>query len=81
MNIEEVCIAEGIRDGQGLIGHIHFVDSNRRPAGLGHMNFDSITTAIKEIGYEGYLSAEALPYPNEFEAAKQTIQSYNKYFN
>jgi sugar phosphate isomerase/epimerase len=80
MNIEEVCIAEGIRDGQGLIGHIHFVDSNRRPAGLGHMDFDSIAAAIKEIGFEGYLSAEALPYPNEFEAAKQTIQSYNKYF-
>ena len=80
MNIEEVSIADGIRDGQGLIGHIHFVDSNRRPAGLGHMDWDSIAAAIREIGYEGYISAEALPFPSEFEAAEQTIRSYNRYF-
>jgi len=80
MNIEETCVADGIRDGKGRIGHIHFVDSNRCPAGLGHMDFDAITTAIKEIGYEGYLSAEALPYPTEYEAAKKTMETYNKYF-
>ena len=80
MNIEEVVVASGLRDGQGLIGHIHFVDSNRKPVGLGHMDFDAISATIKEIGYDGYISAEALPYPGEYEAAKQTIESYNKYF-
>ena len=80
MNIEEVDVTSGLRDGQGLIGHIHFVDSNRKPVGLGHMDFDAISATIKEIGYDGYISAEALPYPGEYEAAKQTIESYNKYF-
>ena len=80
MNIEETCIAQGIRDGKGRIGHIHFVDSNRRPAGLGHIDFDAVTTAIKEIDYSGYLCAEALPYPTEYEAAKQTMKTYKKHF-
>ncbi len=80
MNIEEVDICQGLRDGQGLIGHIHFVDSNRRPIGGGHIDMDAVSATIKEIGYEGYLSAEAVPYPSEYEAAKQTIESYNKYF-
>ncbi|MBH56668.1 MAG: sugar phosphate isomerase [Planctomycetaceae bacterium] len=80
MNIEEVDICEAFRTGGDLIGHIHFVDSNRRPVGGGHIDMDSVSAAIKSIGYDRYLSAEALPYPSEHEAAKQTIESYNRYF-
>ncbi len=80
MNIEEANIADGIRVGKGYIGHVHFVDSNRRPAGLGHMDYEPIAAVLKEIGYEGYVSAEALAYPDPDAAAKQTIEAYNKYF-
>ena len=80
MNIEEVDICEAFRTGAELIGHIHFVDNNRRPIGGGHIDMMSVSAVIKEIGYDGYLSAEAVPYPTEYEAAKQTIDSYNKYF-
>jgi len=76
MNIEETTIAQGIRDGAGHIGHVHFVDSNRRPAGCGHMDYGPIVAALKEIGYEGYLSAEAFPWPDPEAAAKQTIDKY-----
>jgi sugar phosphate isomerase/epimerase len=79
MNIEEANIADGIRAGKGYIGHVHFVDSNRRPAGLGHMDYTPIAAALKEIGYEGYVSAEAFAYPDPDAAAKQTIEAYNKY--
>jgi sugar phosphate isomerase/epimerase len=61
MNIEEVNLAEAIRQGAGHIGHIHFVDSNRQAAGLGHTDFAPIAAAIKESGFDGYLSAEATP--------------------
>jgi sugar phosphate isomerase/epimerase len=76
MNIEETSIAQGIRDGGRHIGHVHFVDSNRRPAGLGHIDYDPIIAALKEIGYDGYLSAEAFPWPDPEAAAKQTIEQY-----
>ena len=73
MNIEETDIASGIKDGGRWIGHVHFVDSNRRPAGCGHMNYAPIITALREIDYQGYLSAEALPWPDSLAAAKLTI--------
>ncbi|MEZ6066612.1 MAG: sugar phosphate isomerase/epimerase family protein [Planctomycetaceae bacterium] len=69
MNIEEVSIAEGLRDGGQYIGHVHFVDSNRRPAGCGHMRYEPIVAALRDIGYSGYLSAEAFPWPDSPAAA------------
>ena len=61
MNIEETNIAAAVRAGAGHIGHVHFVDSNRRPAGLGHLDYPPIVAALREIGYNGFASAEALP--------------------
>jgi len=79
MNIEEECIATALKQGGKHIGHVHFVDSNRRPTGMGHMDFAPICTALKEIGYDGYLCAEAFPYPNSQAAAEATINAFKKY--
>lgn len=78
MNIEETDIASGLKDGGHWIGHVHFVDSNRRPAGLGHINYPPIIAALQAIGYQGYLSAEALPSPDSWAAAEQTIAKYRE---
>jgi sugar phosphate isomerase/epimerase len=80
MNIEETDIAAAIRAGRGLIGHVHFVDSNRRPAGMGHIDFAPIVQALREIGYDRFASAEALPYPDPESAARQTINAFRRYF-
>jgi sugar phosphate isomerase/epimerase len=80
MNIEEADIAAAIRTGGQHIGHIHLVDSNRRPAGLGHLDFAPMAAALREVKYEKFLSAEALPYPDSLAAAKQTMETYSKYF-
>lgn len=80
MNIEEVSIAQSILDHHALIGHVHLADSNRRPGGMGHTPMAEIASSLKQVGYEGFVSAEALPYPNPDEAAKQTIQTFNHYF-
>jgi sugar phosphate isomerase/epimerase len=81
MNIEEVDIAAALRAGGHHVGHVHFVDSNRRPVGCGHTDFGPITKALREMGYQGYVSAEALPYPDPVEAARLTITAYRKYFS
>lgn len=78
MSIEEASIADAIRAGGEMIGHVHFADSNRRPAGMGHTDFRAIFGALKEIGYERYVSAEALPYPDSDTAARQTIEAFRK---
>jgi sugar phosphate isomerase/epimerase len=81
MNIEEVDIAGALRGTGELVGHVHFVDSNRRPAGFGHLDFEPIAKALWEIGYQRFVSAEALPYPDPEGAAKQTIQAFRRYFH
>jgi sugar phosphate isomerase/epimerase len=80
MNIEEADMAASIRRGAGLIGHFHLADSNRRPAGLGHTDFGPIVKAVRDIGFDGYFGAEALPYPNPVEAAKQTVRAFREMF-
>jgi sugar phosphate isomerase/epimerase len=78
MNIEEVDLAAALRSAASYVGHIHFVDSNRRPAGLGHIDYRPIIAALGEIGYTGYLSAEALAYPDSHQAARQTIDTFKR---
>lgn len=76
MQIEERDVAAALRQGGQHVGHIHFVDSNRRPVGEGHTDFRPIMQALREIDYSGYLSAEAFPYPDPNAAAAQTIRAF-----
>lgn len=76
MNIEEASLPEAILDGGAAIGHVHFVDSNRRAPGMGHTAFAPVIAALGKIGYAGHLSAEALPLPNSLEAARATIRTF-----
>jgi sugar phosphate isomerase/epimerase len=80
MNIEEADPAAALRAGGARIGHVHFVDSNRRPVGLGHIDYRPIAAALGEIGYSGFASAEALPYPDPDAAARQTITAFREVF-
>jgi len=79
MNIEEASVADGLRTYGKHIGHVHFVDSNRRPAGCGHMDYVPIAEALKEVGYDKYASAEAFPWPDSDAAAKATIEAFNRH--
>ncbi len=80
MNIEEVNVAEAIRQAGADVGHVHFVDSNRSAAGMGHTDFAPIATALRDIGYDGYLSAEAFARPDSETAARTTIETFRQYF-
>lgn len=80
MNIEEEDLAESLSKNAKNISHVHFADSNRRPMGFGHTDMKPIAMALKDSGYTGFVSAEAFPYPNPDEAAKQTINQFKKYF-
>jgi sugar phosphate isomerase/epimerase len=80
MNIEETNLADALRAGGVAIGHVHFVDSNRKAAGMGHMDYAPIAVALRDIQYDGYLSAEAFPLPDAYTAAAKTIESFRKYF-
>jgi sugar phosphate isomerase/epimerase len=63
-----------------LLGHVHFVDSNRRAPGMGHIDFGPVVGALRRVGYEGFVSAEALPWPDPMAAARQTVETYAQLF-
>jgi sugar phosphate isomerase/epimerase len=80
MNIEESDIAGALRLAGPKLGHVHFADSNRQAAGFGHTDLGPIASALRESGYQGYVSAEVLPLPDSNAAAKQTMESFRKWF-
>jgi sugar phosphate isomerase/epimerase len=80
MNIEEENPIESIKKNFPYIGHVHFADSNRRPIGYGHTQMKGIADALIASGYDGYISAEAFPWPDPELAAAQTIRSFNQFF-
>ena len=75
MNIEEVSNAATLRACGRHVGHVHFADSNRQAIGFGHTETAPVISALKDIGYAGYLSGEVLPLPSPAGAAAQTIQA------
>jgi sugar phosphate isomerase/epimerase len=78
MNIEEANPADALRSAGHLVGHVHFADSNRRAVGMGHSDMKSIVAALREIRYDGYLSAEVFALPDSLTAAEQTIRSFRE---
>jgi sugar phosphate isomerase/epimerase len=80
MNIEEPDMAASLRAADTYVGHVHFVDSNREAAGRGHIEFEPLRDALRDIGYEGFLSAEARPLPDSLAAAKTSIATFKRLF-
>jgi sugar phosphate isomerase/epimerase len=80
MNIEERDPAAALRAAGASVGHVHLADSNRRAAGFGHTDFGPIAGALRDIGYDGYASAEVLPLPDAEAAAAQTMTAFRQHF-
>lgn len=78
MNIEEADMAAALRHAGSLVGHVHFADSNRNAVGLGHSQLAPAVEVLRELNYEGYLSAEIFPRPDADSAARQTIASFHQ---
>ena len=58
INIEESDPIQAIRNVGSKLVDFHVADNNRRPAGKGHFDWASIVSALREIGYDGHLTAE-----------------------
>ena len=71
MNIEEGDMAEALRQAGPLVGHMHVPDSNRAAPGWGHIDYPPILAALRQIGYDGYLSSEAMPFGDSDGCALQ----------
>jgi sugar phosphate isomerase/epimerase len=74
MNIEDTSFRDAIMAAKDFIGYLHLADSNRLAPGWGHIQFDEIFDALREIGYSGWVTAEILPEPDPDSAARQAVK-------
>ncbi len=81
MNIEETCMDSALRDHANHIGHIHFVDSNRWPAGAGHSDLASAYRVLQSTNFNGYLAVEAFPLPDQQSAAENAAKAFRELSN
>ncbi len=80
LQIEEADPAAALTGAGPWIGHVHWADSNRRAAGLGHSDLGAAAAALRRTGYAGYLSAEVLPLPDSDTAAAATLASVRRHW-
>jgi sugar phosphate isomerase/epimerase len=58
MNIEEIDIGQAIERAADHIAYVHLADSNRYQPGAGHLDFVPGLSALKRIGYDGFMTLE-----------------------
>lgn len=58
-NIEEKKQGDAIRHVGDVLAHIHISENDRGTPGTGHVDWDEAFSAIKEVGYDGWLVIEA----------------------
>jgi len=74
MNIEDQNMHASLRQARRYCWHVHISDNNRKWPGNAHIDFGSIVATLSDIGYEAYLSAEILPWPDPETAGQETIR-------
>jgi RpiB/LacA/LacB family sugar-phosphate isomerase len=71
MNIEEPDIDAALQTAADCLGYVHVADSNRYAPGQGHIDFLSVLRTLVRISYQGPVTAEILPVPDDVTAIQQ----------
>lgn len=59
--LQFINIRDAIRNVGKKLYYLHIADSNRAAPGRGHIDFEEIAQALKDIDYNGWISMELLP--------------------
>jgi sugar phosphate isomerase/epimerase len=74
-------IPEVIRANKDITKHFHANDRNKKGPGTGDVDFAPIAQALKETGYDGYVSVEVFDYTPDGETiAKESLDYLKKVF-
>lgn len=60
MNIEESSFANAVLAAGEKLGHFHFIENHRGLPGTGHIPWQEVRDAMRQIGYDGAMVMEAL---------------------
>jgi sugar phosphate isomerase/epimerase len=81
MNIEDDDIYESIRQAGERCWFYHFTDNNRKYPGSAHLDFERIVRTLHEVGYDGHVSMEILPWPDPDTAARSAISHLRQFIS
>ncbi len=68
MSAETLSIADNIRACRGRFDHVHANDANLKGPGFGDTDYRPIAAALREVGFNGYVSVEVFDYTEGAEA-------------
>ncbi len=81
MSRDEPPIPEIIRESADYLQHFHANDANLQGPGFGETDFMPIAAALKEIGYDGYVSVEVFDFsPGPRKIAHKSIEYLREVF-
>lgn len=72
-NIEEKDLAASLRRTANVIGHVHLSENDRGIPGTGHVDWRGVFSALKDTGYDGWLTIESFAQPEPELAAAAAI--------
>jgi len=75
---EEHSISKAIVNGGNHIKHVHFSESHRGITGSGLVNWAENVRALKEIGYDGWITLEA--FTQKVDGLKQALHIWRDFF-
>ena len=58
-NIEEKNVTEAVKAGADVLAHVHISENDRSTPGAGDVKWDETFDALREVGYDGWLTVEA----------------------
>jgi sugar phosphate isomerase/epimerase len=75
MSSEPKPIPEVIHEAKGHIAHVQVNDPNLLGPGMGEVKYEPIIAALREVGYDGWLSVEAFDFrPGAEHIARKSIE-------
>jgi D-psicose/D-tagatose/L-ribulose 3-epimerase len=61
-NIEEKSIPDAYRKAAKYLKHVHTCENDRGAPGSGHVEWREVFAALREIGYDGWLTIESFGF-------------------
>jgi D-psicose/D-tagatose/L-ribulose 3-epimerase len=61
-NIEEKHVGEALRQSASHLCHVHTCENDRGIPGTGHIDWDSVFSALREVQYDGWLTIEGFGF-------------------
>ena len=74
MFICDLDMIKSVHDAKGYVKYVHLVDSNRLYPGSCKLDFGAFFKALREIGYDGYVSVEVFQRPDQDTALEKSAE-------